>query len=335
MTGKPGSPVFVSASAVQSVFQWRDAIAALQAVYARPFDSSAAPSRTVAASKGVWLRNLPAVPPGCRYYGAKLMGWSGAAADPGVEYVVVLFDRDTSRIAAFVDGSLMTGYRTAATSAAALDRLAPQGPAKLGVIGSGLEASMHTRAFAAIRQLSEVVVYSPTPEKRDAFARMVQEELGVPARAASVPEDAIRGSDLVLTAARSRDEKPLLFGDWLKPTATVVSIGSTIPQQREIDISVVERADFIVCDTLEEVLEETGDMIAATQAGIDFHGKSFSLNAFMSGAVQQKRDAAKIRMFKSVGGGLQDVVIAELVLEKAIENGLATPMPIAFEHKKI
>jgi ornithine cyclodeaminase/alanine dehydrogenase-like protein (mu-crystallin family) len=38
-------------------------------------------------------------------------------------------------------------------------------------------------------------------------------------------------------------------------------------------------------------------------------------------------------MFKSVGGGLQDVVIAEMILVKAIEQGLATSLPINFETK--
>ena len=86
---------------------------------------------------------MPAAPPGGRYFGAKLMGMAGTSATPGVQYVIVLFDRRSSRIAAFVDGNLVTGYRTAATSAAALDRLAPPGPARLAVLGSGLEAAMH------------------------------------------------------------------------------------------------------------------------------------------------------------------------------------------------
>ncbi|MFP3373902.1 ornithine cyclodeaminase family protein, partial [Pseudomonas sp. SIMBA_068] len=86
------------------------------------------------------------------------------------------------------------------------------------------------------------------------------------------------------TAARSRGEEPILFAEWLKPGATVVSIGSTIPEQREIDVSVVERSDIIICDTLEEVLEETGDMLAAKAAGIEFHNKAFSLADLMSGA---------------------------------------------------
>jgi ornithine cyclodeaminase/alanine dehydrogenase len=256
-----------------------------------------------------------------------------ASPSAGVEYVIVLFDRETSGIAAFLDANLLTAFRTAATSASALDRLAPKGASRLGVIGSGLEASMHARAFAAVRDLSEVTVFSPNPERRQAFADAIAKDLGVAARAAATPEEAVGQADIVLAAARSHGEQPILFGDWLKPGATVVSIGSTIPQQREIDVSVAARADLIVCDMLEEVLHETGDMLAAKAAGIPVEGKAFSLNTLMAGELDAQVAAARAPMFKSVGGGMQDIVIAEMILEKAIAAGLARPLAMTFEHK--
>lgn len=334
MTNAPDSPLFISADTVRTVFRWEDAIRALQTAYAQPPEPAAFPPRTIAQSGKAWLRTLPAAPPGGRYFGAKLMGMAMASATPGVEYVIVLFDRETSRIAAFLDANLLTGYRTAATSAAGLDKLAPKGPARLGVIGSGLEASMHARAFAAVRELSEVVVFSPNPANRQAFADAITRDLGVAARAAASPEEAVGEADIVLAAARSRGEVPILYADWLKPTATVVSIGSTIPQQREIDVSVAARADLIVCDMLEEVLDETGDMLEAKAAGIDVHAKSFSLNALMAGELDARVAAARAPMFKSVGGGMQDIVVAAMVLEKAVAAGLAQPLPISFETKK-
>ncbi|WP_042885470.1 ornithine cyclodeaminase family protein [Cupriavidus necator] len=326
-------PVFVSGDAARRVFRWEDAIRAMQAAYAMPIAESATPPRTIASADKAWLRTLPAIPPGGRYYGAKLMGMSAASPTPGVEYVIVLFDKETSRIAAFVDGNLVTGFRTAATSAAALDRLAPAGPARLAVLGSGLEATMHTRALASIRPLTEITIFSPTPERRDAFARDISKELGIKTTGAPTARAAVEGADLVLTAARSRGEQPILFGDWLAPHAAVVSIGSTIPQQREIDASVVERSDLIVCDTLEEVLHETGDMIAAREAGIEFHHKAISLGNLMRGTHGDQVKAAKAPLFKSVGGGLQDIVVAEMILEKALQAGLAMPLPFTFETK--
>ena len=98
-------------------------------------------------------------------------------------------------------------------------------------------------------------------------------------------------------------------------------------------MSVVDRADLIVCDVRDEVLEKTGDMIVATASGIEFRDKTVSLTDLVTGACDQRLDAAVNVMYKSVGSGLQDIVIAELVLTHALRAGLATELPIAFETK--
>jgi alanine dehydrogenase len=66
-----GSPFFVSSAAAASVFSWREAIQAVAAAYAAPPSPGATPPRTVAHDEGAWLRVLPALPAGGRYFGAK------------------------------------------------------------------------------------------------------------------------------------------------------------------------------------------------------------------------------------------------------------------------
>jgi alanine dehydrogenase len=328
------APVFISSEVAAKVFSWKEAIAAVQSAYRLPTPDAANPPRTVATAEKAWLRTLPAMPTGCRYFGAKLMGLALSAEQPAVEYVIVLFDRTTSRIAAFIDGAQVTAYRTAATSAAAVDKLAPSGAAKLAVLGSGLEASMHTRAIAAVRSLAEIKVFSPTPARREQFADLMGRELGVPARASVDAKEATEGATIVLAAARSYGEKPILNGDWLQGGTLVVSIGSTVPQQREVDVSVIARATTIVCDRMDEVISETGDMLAAAKAGIEFAAKCRSLHSLMvegSGLC----NAADILLYKSVGSGLQDIVVAAMILERALSAGLTVPLPINFERKQI
>ena len=138
---------------------------------------------------------------------------------------------------------------------------------------------------------------------------------------------------MVVAAARSHGEAPVLYGDWIAPGAVVVSIGSTIPQQREIDVSVVERSDLVVCDVLDEVLDSTGDMIAARDAGVDVRSKAVSLTDLVKGACREQLQSVRNPMFKSVGSGFQDVVTAELVLTRALESGLTVPLPLTFETK--
>jgi len=192
---------------------------------------------------------------------------------------------------------------------------------------------MHTRAFAAVREFTEVEVFSPSPASRERFARSIGPDIGVEIAMVESPEEAVANADVVLTAARSRGEVPILYGDWIKPGAVTVSIGSTVPSQREIDISVVAQSDFIVCDMVREVVNETGDMIAAVEAGIEVESKSFSLNDLLSGALDSRLAEAKYPMFKSVGGGLQDVVVAGMILDRALEAGSAIELPITFDTK--
>ena len=321
------SPHFVSSDVVERVISWDDVIAQVRKAYSVPHAESVSPPRTVARDAGLWLRTLTAVPPGARYMGAQLFGIGRRRT---LQYVVVLIEQETGEVAGFVDANLITAYRTAATSAVAVDLLAGTGPQVMGLLGSGAEAQSHLRAIARVRNLKTVQVFSPTPEKREAFAQRFTQELGVECRAVASAEEAVAGSDIVVAAARSRNEEPILFGRWLRLDMVVVSIGSTLPEQREIDSSVVAACDLIVCDVVDEVITETGDMLAAVRDGVAFKSKIVSLNQLVSQARPDGAAKPRMPLFKSVGSALQDLAVAELVFDKACAQGLATSLPIRF-----
>src|SRR4051794_5385513 len=90
-------PVFVSSETAAAVFQWLPAVRILQETYARPIGAAAVPRRTIASGSAerASLRTMTAVPPGSRYYGAKLMGMAFSPTARQLEYVVVLFDATT------------------------------------------------------------------------------------------------------------------------------------------------------------------------------------------------------------------------------------------------
>lgn len=324
-------PVFVSREATQQVLEWGEMIAHLRDAYSVPHTHAAHPRRVVTRGQGCWMRVLPAAPSTSRFMGAKVFG---GGRQKGVRYLIVLMDQDTGEIAGFLDANHITACRTGATSAVAVDGLAPKGDAVLAVLGSGAEALSHTRAIAQVRKLSGVRVFSTTPERREAFAARMQAELGVPCTAVASAEAAVKESTIVVAAARSHGERPILYGNWLHPGMLVVSIGSTVQEQREIDVSVVEACDLIVCDAVEEVIEETGDMIQAKAAGIAFEHKMMSLSDLLAADADQRIAGTRLRMFKSVGAAVQDIAIAELAFDKALAQGLATEMPISFSRKE-
>ena len=127
---------------------------------------------------------------------------------------------------------------------------------------------------------------------------------------------------MVICAARSHDESPTLLGEWLRQGTTVVSIGSTLPEQREIDVEAIRRADLIVADMAEEVAHDTGDMIAATAAGVAFAHKMTGLSDVVCGDHPGRTDAAQIVLYKSVGAAIQDLAVAVMCMERARASGI-------------
>lgn len=102
-------------------------------------------------------------------YLARLSAHSGVAAKvgtvqpanaarglPAVSAVINLFDPGTGRLAAILDGDVITARRTAAASAVAIDALALPESAELGIIGSGQQALAHARAIARVRELRAI-----------------------------------------------------------------------------------------------------------------------------------------------------------------------------------
>ena len=218
--------------AVRDSFGWARAIDALRAAYAGDVADSRYPERSMARGDGSWLRTLTGISADNGLMGAKLI--AASMKSRRVSYLIPLFDEHTAELVALIDGQSITGFRTAATSAAAADLLASPGELDVAVIGSGFEAKKHLRAITAARTLSSVSVWSPRAESRSRFVADL-DDLELPLSAAQDAESAVCAANLVICAARSRDESPTVRGAWLRPGTTVISVGSTLPEQREVD----------------------------------------------------------------------------------------------------
>lgn len=321
--------VFVPATATREVLDWDEAIGAMRAAYAVPHAPHSS-RRAQANGTGNWLRGMVSVPPGGATMGAKVIGVARARR---ASYLIALFDQESGSLVALVDGIHVTAMRTAAASAVALDCMAPRGALTLAVLGSGQEAQAHVRAFARVRELKQVRLYSTTTVNREQAARFLAAE-GIRCVPAVGAHAAMEGADVVLAAARSHGEMPVFDGEWLRPPMLVVSIGSTMPAQREIDSRTIERSELIVCDAVEEVAEQTGDFIAARSAGVAFEPKMASLNDLVLGKLDPRLAGSRLGMYKSVGEAVQDVTIAELAVRRARERGLAVTLPMTFEFKQ-
>ena len=320
---------FLSDDDTSALLRWPEVIGAVRQAYESLRSAASAPPRVLARGNGVWLRALAAVAPSGTVMGAKVFGKSRSTQ---ASYLIALWSQETAELRALVDAQHITALRTAATSAVAVDMLCSRQEIDVAVLGAGAEAAGHMEALACIRKIRRMTVFSPTPKSREAFASRFAQQLGIEVQAVPSPERAVDGANVVVAAARSKDESPILKGAWLRPGMVVVSIGSTIPEQREIDVEVISRSDLIVADVPEEVMHETGDCLEAQRAGVEFESKMHALAELVQGRVTLGGDE-QIRLYKSVGSSLQDIAVAELCLNNAEKEGRGTLLPVSLSLK--
>src|SRR6059058_713598 len=112
---------------------------------------------------------------------------------------VLLFEADTGRLSALMDGAAITAIRTAAVSAVATDLLARPDSVELAILGAGVQARTHVEAIAAVRPLRAVRIWSRNAEHATALASELRARFPFPIEAAPSPEAAVRPADVVAT----------------------------------------------------------------------------------------------------------------------------------------
>jgi ornithine cyclodeaminase/alanine dehydrogenase len=248
------------------------------------------------------------------HMGAKIMT---LAKGVGNRYLLLVYQQATGELLATLDASEVTRLRTAATTALAGSLLCPGGTDVLGLIGTGFEAYGHLRAFAHQWPLSKVLVYSTSAERREAFARRTSDELGLPVVAV---DDATEVTSVAaVTALCTKATEPVVDGASFVPGAVVLSIGSTRPDLRELDVATFRRARAVLVDAAAQVKAESGDVAAALAEKAIKPQSIIEMADWTAAPAEDQRD---LLVFKSVGTALQDLALAATLIECARGQGL-------------
>jgi alanine dehydrogenase len=232
---------------------------------------------------------------------------------------VLLFEADTGRLSALMDGATITAIRTAAVSGVATDLLARQDATELAILGAGVQARSHLEAITAVRTVRRVRVWSRNPQHA---AQLVSEVAGrYPASIETAPtaEAAVRGADVVATVTASPE--PILERAWLKDGAHINAVGSSIPNTREIDTATMSAARLFV-DRRESALNEAGDVLIPMREGA-FRADHIQaeLGEVIIGKDAGRRSASELTLFKSLGLAVEDVASAAFIAKRARETG--------------
>ena len=234
--------------------------------------------------------------------------------------VVLLFSTEDGSPLAMLAANALGQIRTGAASGVATRHMARTDAGAAAIIGSGYQARTQLAAVAAVRPIERALVYSRTPERREAFAQRMSAELGIEVRAAGSAHEAVSQATVVCAITNSRD--PVFDGDSLTPGTHVNAAGSNHWMRREIDETTIRRSGVVVVDDLEDAKIECGELIWAAERRAFRWENAVELRDVVAGRVAGRPSPEAVTLFESQGLAMEDVTVGMHVYRKALDGGV-------------
>ena len=232
---------------------------------------------------------------------------------------VLLMDDKNGEVLALMDGSFITKFRTGAASGAAF-KLFARNDAKIGcLIGTGGQADCQLEAMLAACNLDEVRIVARDFAKTEKFAEAMSERFkdsGAKLIAYDDANEAVDGADVIVVVTVSTE--PVFDANRVNKGAVVSGVGSYTAEMNEIDPKLFKLADKIYFDSKDACIAESADIQIPLREGlVSLEGLTGDIGEYALGEISGRESDDEIIIFKNVGLGILDLVIAKLIYEKA------------------
>lgn len=222
----------------------------------------------------------------------------------------LLMSMKTGQPLLLCDAGELTTARTAATTAVAVDALAPLDAQRLAIIGSGKVAQAHLHYAKALRDWQSISLYSPSLLE-DAETQTVLKSIAPSLKIADSRETAISNADVIMLCTSSAG--PVIDPAQLHKPALITSISTNAPRAHEVPPQSLNDMQ-VFCDYRLTTPGSAGEMlIAAEQHGWSKDSIVGDLADLLSEKVQRP-DYQRHVFFRSIGLGLEDIALANAVI---------------------
>lgn len=244
----------------------------------------------------------------------------------GAKFHLHLFEGKTGEHLAWMQADYLGQMRTGAASGIATKFLSRSDSTRVGIIGSGKQARTQLEAICKVRSIERALVFSPSEERRRAFAEEMSARCGIEVVPAASAEEAVRGMDIVSTATTSRE--PVLKGEWLSEGMHLNVVGSNFLGKSEIDLEAVKRATRVIVDCKDQARIEAGDLHQGFEEGVIHWANVVELGHIAAGRFPGRESPKELTLFKSLGIAIEDIATAAQVYAKAKAAGIGKVLDV-------
>lgn len=237
---------------------------------------------------------------------------------PVIDGIMLVNDINTGEVVCMMDGKTLTAIRTGAVGGVGVRHTTRKDAKSVGLIGTGVQGFYQIIYTCKARNIENVYLYNRTKEKAISLKKELEKSLkDINIHIEEFSRDVVKNSEIIITATTSyqpviEDDKELLKGKH------IIAIGSYKPDMRELPDSLLEIVDAIIIDT-DFAKQESGDLCIPIKKGIIKSDEIKNMGEFLkeNNNIDLKE---KTTLYKSVGMGLFDMVVANQIYKNSIEK---------------
>ena len=280
--------------------------------------------------KGVLIA-MPAYMPNLNAAGTKLVTvHPGNKKDynlPAVQAKIIINSIENGSPLAIMDGTYVTAVRTGAAGAVGIKYLAHEDAKEVGLCGLGVQGRSQIMGLMLVRpKITKVKIFDILPEAIQPFIKEMKTMYpSVDFVAAKSAEEATKGSDIIITCTPS--STPFIKGEWLKKGAHVSAIGADVAVKRELETSVLKKANKLVVDFIPQAFV-VGDFAKPKEEGAVSEKDIYAeMGEIVSGQKKGRTSPDEITLFKATGLAIEDVGTGAKVYELAVKKKIGKELP--------
>lgn len=224
--------------------------------------------------------------------------------------MINLFDPDTGATTCVMDGTYITGIRTAAAAVLSTRLLSRPESRVATIVGAGVQAREHLRMLPLVRHFERINICALVDDHAVRLAAKHESACAPPDL-----EAAIRESDVVCLTTHS--PSPVIDPGWIQPGTHVSSVGYYPPNGELPPVLARENPLFVEhVDAL-----QPAPLGCAELSGLD-SSQVTTLGDVVSGRAPGRPEADAITVYKAMGIGMEDLVAANLAYDRAVQDGI-------------
>ncbi|MEW5996557.1 MAG: alanine dehydrogenase [Candidatus Micrarchaeota archaeon] len=234
---------------------------------------------------------------------------------PTVLATVILIDTESGAPLAVMGGSWLTAMRTGAAGGIATKYLAKKNAKNVAFIGTGVQAHTQLLAHREVMKIRKVYALDHSRKHTEEFVKFAQ-ALGLEAEEAEMADAkrACADSDILVTTTPVH--QPIVKNEWVHEGMHINAIGADAPGKEELEPEILKRSMIVIDDW--EQASHSGEINVPISKKLigrkDIHAE---LGEIVAGKKKGREGDSEITVFDSTGLGIQDIVTATIVMNRA------------------